>query len=151
MASKKKVTNGAAHTKSRAFKEELPCKLTVDEHTRISEKLAAAIAERTALEVKKKETAKGFTDDIATIKRGIEKLRDAVEKHEEPRMVECSEESDFATNKVTVIRKDTGETVRTRAMEPEERERLAQPELPTIPTKPTPDITDPSDGAESRD
>jgi hypothetical protein len=151
--SRKKALNGfsSTPTKTRNFKQELPCKLSVDEHTKISERLAAAIAVRTELETNKKENARKFTDDIAATKRQIATLRDEVEKHEQMRVVECVEEQDFAANKVVVTRKDTGETIEERAMQPEERERLAQPDLPSIPTKPTNDITDPGDGAESRD
>lgn len=117
-------------TKQRTFAQELPVRLTHEEYERTAEKLAVKIAEVDALSSKKKAATKDFTDRIMIASREQETLRKAVETHTEDRMVECTEEADFERNRLIVRRTDTNEIVSERAMDGDERARLAQGELP---------------------
>lgn len=127
----RKVINGsAAAPRQKKVTLELPVKLTPEEYERNAEKLAAKIAEKDSLVLKKKSAVKDFTDRIMILSREQETLRKAAETHAEERMVDCVEETDFGKNKIVIRRLDTQEIVSERAMDAAERDKLAQGELP---------------------
>jgi hypothetical protein len=120
----------AAKPKTRKFSEELPCKLSRDEYEIRAELLAKQLKAITAKEEQAKLQAKKFKDELTSLELEKNKLIEALETHNELRMIECEEVADFDTNRIVVRRLDTGDIVRQRPMDGDERSRLAQGELP---------------------
>lgn len=124
------INGSTPKPRTRKFVEDLPVKLSASEYEKKAEALAGAIVNVASLTAQKKIATKGWSDRITAATLEQEKLRACVETHSEPRTVDCIEETDFAHNKLVVRRLDTGEVVRERALEAEERDRLAQGDLP---------------------
>jgi hypothetical protein len=129
----RKVAPSAKHApKVRKFKMELPVKLSTEEYEKTAEKLAAKIAERELVEGEKKAAMKDYAGRLTVVGREQEKLRKIVETHEERRLVDCAETVNFERNLVQVKRLDTEEVVTERALDPDERDRLAQGARPGL-------------------
>jgi hypothetical protein len=115
--------------KPKKFVEELPCKLGSGEYETHAELLAKQISVVAALEEQRKLVAQDFKERILLAERELEMFREAVETHTIKRQIECIEEIDFERNRARVIRLDTDELVRERAITGDERAALAQGEL----------------------
>lgn len=115
--------------KPKKFVEELPVKLTAQEYETHAELLAKQILAVEVLETQKKAAMQDFGERILLAKREQETLRKAIETHSVMKQVECIEEIHFEQNRATVVRQDTGEKVRERAITGDERDQLAQVDL----------------------
>lgn len=110
----------------RTFVEALACKLTEHELVAKGDELLAALAEVDELKDEKKASAAEFAAQIKAAEKKARDLRTVITTKTEKRDVEVAEERLYATNTVRVVRPDTGEIVRERAMTSSER----QGELP---------------------
>jgi hypothetical protein len=126
---RKTLPSATKPAKTRRYAKELPVTLSPSEFETKAKSLATKIAEKDALLAKKREATKDFTDRIMIASREQEKLRKTIETGTEERMVECEETSDFDQNRCVIRRLDTGEIVSERAMDSDERDRLAQGDL----------------------
>jgi len=109
--------------------EPLSCVLTDQEHTDRSMSLADVDKRIDAVDAERREVAKNYSKSLKKLREERAPLIEAVETKKETRMVRCREVMNYERNNVTVIRLDTQETVRERAMEAEELERFRQPSL----------------------
>ena len=132
MASRRVIQSPPPKTpgpKTKKYAKKLAVRLDGAEYEKAAEKLAVKIAEVSTLTAMKKESTKDFTDRIMIAAREQETLRKTVETHTKEDSVPCEETQDFDTNRITVRRLDTGEIVEERAMDKEERAKLAQGSL----------------------
>lgn len=128
---RKKVKNGEANGngKGGVYQEPLDVVLTDEEHEARSIRLAEVDRTIDEVQAERKDTSQKHGEHLKQLREEREPLIKAVETRKETRMVECREVHDFERNNVRVVRLDTQETVRERAMEPEERTSLAQGDL----------------------
>jgi sulfate adenylyltransferase subunit 1 (EFTu-like GTPase family) len=109
------------------FEEPLTCVLTDQEHTDRSMSLADVDKRIDTVDLERREVAKGYSSQLKQLREERAPLIEAVETRKETRMVRCREVHNFERNNVTIIRLDTQETVRERAMEAEELDAHRQP------------------------
>jgi hypothetical protein len=110
----------------RSFREKMPCKLTDEELVVRGASLADALAETERLDGERKNVNDGYKAKIELAEGKARELAGVLRSKTETREIEMLEEYIFATNTVRVIRADTKEVVRERAMTKAER----QEELP---------------------
>lgn len=115
----------------RVFMEQLPCSLDESELANIARKIGAKRGEILELEAKKRQTTEHFKALIDGAQASADSLAAAAHTGIETREVQCAEAFVWATGRVEVRRKDTGDIVRERAMTPEER----QSQMPWAPPK----------------
>jgi hypothetical protein len=105
------------------FWEQHPVDLTPKEKLLKSEMLAEELHQLDQLDLKKKL----FMDDWKASVAEHETKRDELARHvrtgKEYRDVECFESPQYEDSTVEIIRRDTGEVVRKRAMRPDERQQ----------------------------
>lgn len=122
MARRSKSESSDVHT------ENLFCALQADEIAAYADQAAHEIEQADRLEAERVLRNKAEREAIESIELGArDKLRRVRERREE-RVVQCKTVKNFTMNAVQVIRLDTDEVVRERAMTPDER----QAELPMI-------------------
>jgi sulfate adenylyltransferase subunit 1 (EFTu-like GTPase family) len=131
MGRKRKV-NGTAQPEHEPipkgeFEEPLICALTDEEHTARSMSLADVDKRIDTVDLERREVAKGYSTQLKQLREERAPLIEAVETRKETRMVRCREVHNFERNNVTIIRLDTQEPVRERAMEAEELDAHRQP------------------------
>jgi sulfate adenylyltransferase subunit 1 (EFTu-like GTPase family) len=128
---KKAEMNGTSHEEEPLakgeFQEPLSCVLTDQEHTARSMSLADVDKRIDTVDLERREVAKGYSTQLKQLREERAPLIEAVETRKETRMVRCREVHNFERNNVTIIRLDTQETVRERAMEAEELDAHRQP------------------------
>jgi len=128
--------------------EYLKCPLTDQELKREAEKMANAFSKLSELEGTLKSAKKQIESEIAKVEADLSL---AVEKYRstfEMRNVECEVEKNFQTNTVTVIRLDTLEIIRERALTGEERQLmldLQKKEEGESQTEPPPEVAEEAD------
>lgn len=127
----------AAHPPSR-YTELLPVKLTEKELADRAKKAASYRAQITDFETAKKAAADHWKAKIELAENERDNLLDAIADGVEDREVEVVESFDFRRGEVTVIRADTGEKIKERAMTSAER----QPSLPGTDEAVSPRVVD---------
>jgi len=104
------------------IKEYLKCLLTEAEMKKEAEKMAYCFSQLSELEATLKSAKKRIESDIARVEAelslSVEKYRSGFEM----KNIDCRVDKDFQTNTVRVIRLDTFETIRERAMTADERQ-----------------------------
>jgi hypothetical protein len=111
------------------FEEPLVCVLTDQEHTARSMSLADVDKRIDAVDLERREVAKGYSAQLKKLREERSPLIEAVETRTETRMVRCREVHNFERANVTIIRLDTQEPIRERAMEADELDKHRQPSL----------------------
>lgn len=102
--------------------ENLPCKMTPQERALKSEQMAAKLDELNGIEAKKSAVTKQLGEDMKRVKAQLDSVGVEVRTGLEYRPIECTENPRYADGMVDLIRCDTGDVVRTRAMHPSERQ-----------------------------
>lgn len=110
----------------RSFVEKMACKLSAEELNERGAAIADKYEEAEKLEDVRKIVNDGYKARIALVEQSIRELAGTLKSKTEMRDVELLEEFVFQTNTVRIVRADTKELVRTRAMTKNER----QEELP---------------------
>jgi len=111
--------------------ESLPCEMTTAELALKSSQMAAKLAELNGLEANKQQVTKQLGEDMKRVKLQLDNVGVEVRSGIEYRPTECYEVPRYRDLKVDLIRNDTGEVVRTRAMHANERQEaldLGNPE-----------------------
>jgi len=103
--------------------EKLPCRLTSTEKAHRADDLARQLARLDELRVQKAQAARVIGESIKDVEKTIAGLSEQVRTGVERREVELAERPDYALGIVHVYRTDTGEVVRTRGIEPAERQQ----------------------------
>lgn len=128
---KKKEMNGTAQETEPIpkgeFEEPLLCTLTDQEHTDRSMKLADVDKRIDLVDAERREKAREYSQSLKKLREERAPLIEAVETRTETRMVRCREVQNYERANVTVVRLDTQETVRERAMEADELDAHRQP------------------------
>ena len=104
------------------FQEELPCQLSHDEVNDRAQQLARILGERGTIELEAKEIASRAKQRMKKLDRKSQKLAEVVRTGVEHRDVECIERRVYDTNRIEVVRVDTGECVRWREMTAKDRQ-----------------------------
>lgn len=104
------------------FTEDLPCKLTAHEKLLKSEQLSHKLADVEKLEEAKKAATSRYADQIKARVLEVKLLATEVRTGEEFRPIECTEMPRYSDMMVDIVRVDTGATVRSRPMQPSERQ-----------------------------
>lgn len=99
---------------------ELPVALTQAEMAARGESVGHMRAELNKLTAKAATVAKEFKLEISRIDNEIERLASILRNRAEPRPVACVLNKNLSARKMETIRTDTGEVVRTRALEDHE-------------------------------
>lgn len=102
--------------------ELLRVKLTQDEVVRKSAELARHLAESAQRREDQRALQRRFTEESKERERYEQELASDIVNGTEERPVECFEEPRFADLLVDIVRADTHEVIRTRAMQPGERQ-----------------------------
>ena len=110
--------------RKRIVKEVLRCDLNDQELLRYGQQCADAMRESAALAGQLASMSKEYRGKIDAKDGESSRLADCIRQKYEHRSVECEEAMNFTKKSVTVVRKDTGETIKTRAMTPEEEQEL---------------------------
>ena len=108
---------------SKIFFESLKCILTSEEKQKLGSDMAEAVAKKTEAEKAKKSFLAQITSDIAKEEATISICSEKIRSGYEFRRIECKEVKDFENDKVISYRNDTGDKIRERQMEPEERQK----------------------------
>ncbi len=103
--------------------ERLSCKLTDTEIRERGEQLADLRKQIAEVEATKKNTAENFKSQIITLVTRADDVTEEINTKSEVRDVEVTEEKDYDKKQAYTIRLDTGESVRTRALTPQELQR----------------------------
>ena len=101
---------------------DLPCALTDEELSQISDGLASTLRKYQDLREEKRETVKAYNKRIDDAEREFMRLAAMVNSRREDRPVRVREVFEYNTSTVMRIRTDTGEVVAKRAMKIEERQ-----------------------------
>jgi hypothetical protein len=101
----------------------LPVELTDEELRAKANELASVVSGLGSYEREKSEVSKQIGGKIEQARKEMGRLSQQISTKQEWRDVACEEQFDFEENIVRVIRKDTGDTVDTRVMRPEERQQ----------------------------
>lgn len=104
------------------YQKVLPCALTRDEHHKRGIQLAETIEKIGDVERQKKRVADEFKSQIEDLEREATRLSGIVRSWKEERTVEVEERIDFARNTVAVVRMDTTEVIKERALTLDERQ-----------------------------
>lgn len=112
-------TNGnGSSARVEVEERELPVKLSATELLERGEQMAAA-----ELKIEEQQLERTvITTDINRAKKERARLGHVIDSGEEPRMVRCHWQEDFAKNVWRLVRQDTGEQVDTRAMTADDRQ-----------------------------
>ena len=102
--------------------ESLPCVLTPTEKQLKGDKLVKALEDKRKLEDEKKGVSERFKRLISGKEGEVELAAREISTGIEYRDVECKDVQVFARNQVDTVRLDTGEIVRSRVMQPNERQ-----------------------------
>lgn len=111
--------------------ESLPCRMTTEEIALKSSQMAAKLAELNGIEANKQQVTKQLGEDMKRVKGQLDAVGTEVRTGIEYRPIECYEVPRYRGLKVDMVRGDTGDVVRTRAMHPNERQEalaLGSPE-----------------------
>jgi len=111
------------------FSEELPCQLTERERTDRGRQLARKSVELTRHEDFAKDEKKKLADVEKKLTKETKKLARIVDSGEEHRLVECYHSPNKERFEIDTVRIDTGEVVRSRPMDPSEKEDTRQGKL----------------------
>lgn len=103
--------------------ERLSCRLTDTEMRERGEKLADLRKQIAEVEAAKKNAAENFKSQIITLVAVADDITDEINTKSEVREVEITEEKNYDKKQAYTIRLDTHETVRTRALTPQELQR----------------------------
>lgn len=125
----------------RKFREPLPCKLSDAERIASGIQVAALTAKIDRLKDEQKAAADKFKAEIELVRQECAGFLRELETGTRTREVEVVETFVHENNAVRVVRQDTGELVRERAMTADEK----QPSLPFDDDAPEGEITDPED------
>ncbi len=102
--------------KLKTFDEMLECLLTDDERAVKSEQLSKQVIDRRLLKAEAKRTQESFASKIKLADQEIENLALLLEDGKELRRIQCFEREVADVPEIEIVRSDTGEVVRTRAM-----------------------------------
>lgn len=102
--------------------ESLPCEMTPAELALKSSQMASKLDELNGVEAEKSRVTKKLGEDMKTLKAQLDHLGTEVRTGIEYRPIECYEVPRYERLKVDLVRMDTGEIVRSRAMHPNERQ-----------------------------
>lgn len=102
--------------------EDVPCKLSAEEQLLKSKELTQKMRERAQVDVQKKGSVAMYKDMAERLDDEIRVLVEAVANGEELRPVECIEQPRYGELLVNIVRTDTGDVYRVRAMHPTERQ-----------------------------
>lgn len=108
--------------RAQTFVERLPCKLTAEEKALKNEQRTQLTQDAMDVEEKAKEAADGFKTTLKTVEKALLDLHRELRTGEEVRPIECIEVFRFDQDMVEIVRNDTGEVVRKRAMDPRDRQ-----------------------------
>lgn len=111
---------------SRFLMEEVNVKLTDDEWALRSDEMGKTVLELENYQAEKKVTMTELAAGEKALNKKIQALGLAIRTHSEPREVECYENPNLVRMYVEVIRRDTGEVVKTRPMTDGERANAKQ-------------------------
>lgn len=106
-------------------REPLRCVMSVEEIARKADEQASLIEQYRAAEIDKAELAKQYGERLKELRSNMERLAHDIRTKTEERTVDIYEVPRWTDGLVDVVREDTGEVVRTRVLQPAERqERL---------------------------
>lgn len=97
--------------------------LTEDEVSSYSKELARVTSATALLEDEKKASSSAFKDKIDRALADSRALANKITTQKELRPVECHWSLDFKTNRATLYRSDTGETIESRDITEDERQK----------------------------
>jgi len=97
--------------KERKIKRQVDCELSNTELKNYGEKLASLTIEKIMKEEEKKKINKEKTDEITTLSSEILKLSNVLKSKKEVKTLECIEKIDYDSNKIIIIRVDTGDII----------------------------------------
>lgn len=100
----------------------LPCTLTDEDRLRISSAQTAEITAQEQVEAAKKAAVKDFNVAIKAHKAKVHDFNESLRTGTELRDIEVEERPDYAAGIVFIHRVDTGECVKQRAIDPDERQ-----------------------------
>ena len=103
--------------------ERLSCRLTETEIRERGERLADLRKQIAEVEAAKKSAAENFKAQIMSLVDDADDVTVEINTKSEFRAVEITEEKNYDKKQAYTIRLDTGETVRTRALTPQELQR----------------------------
>lgn len=98
----------------------LPCRLSDLEFKDRSSQLAAEMRNLKALMAEDKKIKEGLKEKVKDLTAEIDLLAEQVDTKHERRSVPCDWEFDYPNRLAQLVRQDTGETVSTRKLHPEE-------------------------------
>ena len=108
--------------KDERFVEDLACELTDAEVLERSDALVAHLGTRDATRARQKAAMKTFKAELEAIDEDVSSLAKSIRTRSEGRDVECIERANYTIDQVEVVRLDTGDVVRCRAFEHDERQ-----------------------------
>lgn len=108
----------------------LPVKMTEEEVADCGRLLVERMTQRDEVAAEKAEAMSTFKDRLELADGLVQAARESIQTGEKKVDVECDVVYSWEENKVSVVRKDTGEVVEERAMDAAEREELSQGQLP---------------------
>lgn len=102
--------------------ESLPCQMSKEEIAMKSSQMAGKLDELNTVEASKASETKRMGEEMKRLKSQLDHLGTEVRHGIEYRPTECYEVPRYRELKVDIVRDDTGEVVRSRAMHPNERQ-----------------------------
>ncbi len=128
------------------IKELLKCPLSEGELKQLAEQMAQDLAQISQAEADLKSIRKRIEADISKCQSDLVSVVERYRSGFEMRLIECQIQKDFQTNTVRVVRLDTGEMIRERALTAEERQLMLdlekKEETPAAEEKPEEDLPD---------
>ena len=106
--------------------EHLSCELNEDELAKYSQEMAELNQRKVEVEAEKKEAMKDYGAKLQHLKSGVNVLGRKIITRKEARDVNCFWEFDYASGEKTLIRTDTGETVKKETIFAIERQRYIE-------------------------
>lgn len=114
--------SGDNGVKEEACKEYLKCIFTEDEKKEMGSKLAQCFQECAEAEGRLKSVTTQIKSEIAFKEAEMASLAEKVRSGYEHRNVDCKKKLDYRLGTVTIARLDTGEVIREKPMDAEERQ-----------------------------
>lgn len=113
----KKTKSKPVRVKRVRIKRPLTCSLNDEEVCRAADMLSNILAERDAMELRKKSAMDNFRAELKTLERGIRKFANIVRTKTETRDVTVAITYDLKKRQATEVRTDTGEIIDCRVMD----------------------------------
>lgn len=106
--------------------EHLSCELNEDELAKYSQEMAELNQRKVEVEAEKKEAMKDYGAKLQHLESGVNVLGRKIITRKEARDVNCFWEFDYASGEKTLVRTDTGETVKKETISAIERQRYIE-------------------------